>query len=258
MTDFGEVRFVNVYGRAAQGFRAPSIQGRIMFCADFEGGTNPATNCVTTADTESNLSFEIGVKSDLSDIFRVNATLYYYDYSDYQTFVAIPPGATSPNPQVGNSDATAMGGEVELFITPNDNLDILLGFAFMDTEVELVEAGAVPIEDAELPNAPGTSANYLFRYAWPMSSNEIAFQFDGAYYGDQFLEVTNGPGTEQESYNVSNVRLTYSTDRFAVSVWSKNVFDELYKAYSLDLGLLGATSYYAPPRTSGVTLEAFF
>jgi iron complex outermembrane receptor protein len=239
-----------------------STQGFISWNRGIKGGNWTLSSAVSpdrfTHKEEVLNAFEIGVKSDVSDSLRVNATAFYYDYQDYQNFIALPPGANSPNPQVGNSDATASGLEAELFITPNDNLDILLGFAFMDSEVELVEAGAVPIENAELPNAPGTSANYLFRYAWPLQSNEIAFQFDGAYYGDQFLEVTNGPGTEQEAYNVSNVRLTYSTERFSVSLWSKNVFDEEYKAYSLDLGVLGATSYYAPPRTSGVTFDVSF
>ena len=54
---------VNIYGRVATGFRAPSIQGRILFCADFEGGLNPATNCVTIADEETILSFELGAKT---------------------------------------------------------------------------------------------------------------------------------------------------------------------------------------------------
>ncbi|MGA0104086.1 MAG: TonB-dependent receptor, partial [Steroidobacteraceae bacterium] len=88
--------------------------------------------------------------------------------------------------------------------------------------------------------------------------SELVFVFDGAYYDDQFLEVTNGPGTLQEAYNVSNVKLTWRSGNWAVSAWSKNVFDETYKAYSLDLGILGATTFYAPPRTSGVTLEVNF
>ena len=203
-------------------------------------------------------AFEIGVKSDVNDMLRVNATVYYYDYQDYQTFVAIPPGAVSPNPQVGNSDATAAGAEVELFITPTENLDVLLGFAFSDSEVESVEAGANPVLNAELPNAPDLSANYLVRYAVPLSQSELSFQLDGAYYGDQFLEVTNGMGTIQDAYNVSNIRVTWSNDRYSITAWSKNVFDELYKAYSLDLGVLGATTYYAPPRTTGVTLSVDF
>ncbi|MGI9233734.1 MAG: TonB-dependent receptor [Woeseiaceae bacterium] len=203
-------------------------------------------------------SYEIGIKSDVSDTLRINATAYYYDYEDYQTFVAIPPGAVSPNPQIGSSDATASGAEVELFITPTDNLDVLLGFALSETEVDEVEAGGTPIVNAEFPSAPSLSTNYMIRYAQPLSQNELAFQLDGAYFREQFLEVTNGPGTLQEAYNVSNVSVTYSTDRFSVSLWSKNVFDERYKVYSLDLGVLGATTYYAPPRTSGISLKAFF
>ncbi|MDH3532825.1 MAG: TonB-dependent receptor [Gammaproteobacteria bacterium] len=239
-----------------------TTQGFISWNRGIKGGNWTLSSGVSpdrfTHKEEVLNAYEIGVKSDVSDTFRINATLYYYDYQDYQTFVAIPPGGTSPNPQVGNSDATASGAEAELFITPTDNLDILLGLAFSDSKVDQVEAGANPIIDAELPSAPSTSANYLVRYTLPMNQNELAFQLDGAYYGEQFLEVTNGPGTIQESFNVSNVSLTYSTERFAVTLWSKNVFDELYKAYSLDLGFLGATTYYAPPRTSGITLEAFF
>lgn len=203
-------------------------------------------------------AFEIGIKSDVTDTFRVNATVYYYDYQDYQTFVAIPPGAFSPNPQVGNSDATALGGEAELFFTPTDDWDIMLGLAFSDSEVDQVESGASPIVDAEMPNAPNASVNYLFRYTPIAGTGELVLQADGVYYDDQFLEVTNGPGTVQEAYNVTNLRVGWRTDRYAISVWSKNVFDERYKAYSLDLGFLGATTYYAPPRTTGVTLEAFF
>lgn len=203
-------------------------------------------------------AYEIGIKSDVSDKFRVNATLYYYDYEDYQTFVAIPPGAVSPNPQVGNSDATAAGGEIELFITPAPDWDIMLGASLADSEVEQVEAGANPIINAEFPNAPNTSVNYLLRWSPTVGQGELMAQVDGAYYGDQFLEVTNGLGTIQDAYNVTNVRLGWRNDRFGASIWSKNVFDERYKAYSLDLGVLGATTYYAPPRTVGVTLEAFF
>ena len=58
---------VNFYGRVGTGFRAPSIQGRILFCADFEGGTNPATNCVSVADEEKIPSFEVGLKTEIAD-----------------------------------------------------------------------------------------------------------------------------------------------------------------------------------------------
>lgn len=209
-------------------------------------------------DEEVLNAIEVGFKADISPTVRVNATAYYYDYQDYQNFVAIPPDSISPNPQVGNSDVTAFGAELELFLVPTDNLDILLGIALSDSEVDQVDAGDSPILNAELPNAPSFSANYLVRYAIPLSNSEVVLQFDGAVYGDQFLEVTNGPGTAQESYNVSNASVSWRNDNWSVTAWGKNVFDEEYRVYSLDLGTLGATTFYAPPITGGVTVRYGF
>ncbi|MFZ9967012.1 MAG: TonB-dependent receptor, partial [Steroidobacteraceae bacterium] len=239
-----------------------STQGFIAWNRGIKGGNWTLASAVSpdrfTHKEEVLNSYEIGVKSDLSESVRLNATVYYYDYKDYQNFVAIPPDSVSPNPQVGNSDVKAVGGEVELFLKPADRWDIGLGLTFENSEVDEVNAGSAPIRNAELPNAPNLSANYLLRYAQPVGGSELVFVFDGAYYDDQFLEVTNGPGTLQKAYNVSNVKLTWKSGNWAVSAWSKNVFDETYKAYSLDLGILGATTFYAPPRTSGVTLEVNF
>ena len=198
------------------------------------------------------------IKTELTKDTRLNATTYYYDYTDYQTFVAIPPGEVSPNPQIGNSDATAYGAEFELVSSVTDNLDVLLGLAFSNSEVEEIQAGGVPVTNAEFPNAPSVSGNYLVRYYTELGENEIVFQFDGAYYGDQFLEVTNGPGTVQEAYNISNLSVTYQTENWTISLASKNVFDKIYKAYSLDLGVLGATTYYAPPRTTNLSVKYQF
>lgn len=203
-------------------------------------------------------SLETGIKTELTDDTRLNATLYYYDYTDYQTFVAIPAGEVSPNPQIGNSDATAYGAEFEIVSSVTDNLDVLVGIALSNSEVEEIQAGESPVINAEFPNAPSVSGNYLIRYYTEFADNEVIFQFDGAYYGDQFLEVTNGQGTVQEAYNISNLSVTYQTDDWTFSLASKNVFDKIYKAYSLDLGALGATTYYAPPRTTNFSVKYQF
>lgn len=204
-------------------------------------------------------SYEVGFKSDFNTV-RLNGTFYYYDYSDYQAF-SLAGGA----PLVSNSDARAFGGELELFWSPNENWDVVLGGAYSDSKVDAIFGansvvgggglGVANIIDAEFPNAPSYSGNYLVRYNWNMAGGNVAIQIDGAFYDDQFLEVTNGSGTVQESYNVSNARLTYTPDseRFSVTGWVKNFTDEEYKVYSLDLGDLGATTYYAAPITYGIT-----
>jgi iron complex outermembrane receptor protein len=208
-------------------------------------------------------SYEAGFKSDFENA-RLNATVYYYDYEDYQAFSLAGGG-----PFIGNSDASSVGGEIELFLYPTERLDIILGTAFIDSTVDrvagansVVGGGTSPndILDAEFPNAPKLSFNYLFRYNFDALGGNLAAQIDGVWNDDLFLVVTNGSGTLQKSYNVSNARLTYTSgsDRFTVSGWVRNFTDETYKQYTLDLGDLGATSYYAPPIMYGLTARIAF
>ena len=213
-------------------------------------------------DEEILWSYEAGFKTG-GDRYRFNATVYYYDYEDYQAFSLAGGG-----PFIGNTDATSFGAEAEFFWYPNENIDIILGAAFIDSEVDIVKGAnsllgagtGADILDAEFPNAPALSFNYLLRYNLYVGSGNLAFQVDGVWNDDQFLEVTNGLGTVQKSYNVSNARVTYTgaNDRYSVTGWVKNFTDETYKVYSLDLGVLGATTYYAPPVTYGVTARVSF
>ena len=65
---------INVYARIAKGYRAPAIQGRILFDRD-----------VTTADSEHTMSYEAGIKTVLFDRkLRFNLTGYYFKTKDLQ------------------------------------------------------------------------------------------------------------------------------------------------------------------------------
>jgi iron complex outermembrane receptor protein len=116
------------------------------------------------------------------------------------------------------------------------------------------------LNGVEMPNAPSLSLNYLVRYNMDIGNNNLAFQVDGVYYGDQYLEVTNGGAALQEAYNVYNVSATWTAmdEALAVKLWMKNAGDEVYKVYALDLGILGGTVTYAPPRWWGATVSYKF
>lgn len=204
-------------------------------------------------DEETLHSFEVGVKTEVGGIARINATAFYYDYEDYQSFSLI--GLT---PQVSNTDATVYGGEVEVFLTPSVNWDIILGASFLSSEIdEVFDANGGGIANNELPNAPGYSFNFLGRYNWDMMGGNMAVQLDGAAYDDQFLEVTNSEVSQEDAYSVWNANVSYTSQNEAwrVTAFVKNLTDEEYRIYNLDLGVLGSTSFYAPPRWSGVTLN---
>ena len=59
----------------------------------------------------------------------------------------------------------------------------------------------------------------------------------------------------QPAYNVANLSLSWTdaSERFNITLWGKNVFGKEYRAYTLNLGILGTTSYYAPPASYGAT-----
>jgi len=221
-------------------------------------------------DEEVLHSYEIGMKTESSDgLLRFNATAFYYDYEDYQAFTF-----SDATPSVANADATNLGAEFELFLSPNDHWDIMLGLSYMDSEVDGVQTPQQQVtpmgftvdwpvdilNGVELPNAPSYSLNYLFRYNWDVLGGNAAIQLDGAYYDDQYLEVTNGGGALQEAYGVANANISWTSedDSWQVKAWVKNLADETYKLYNLDLGILGSTAFYAPPRWYGVTVNHKF
>lgn len=233
-------------------------------------------------DEEVLSSYEIGFKwTGAGGDVQLNGAGFYYDYDDYQAFAIV--GGTL---QVSNSDASAHGGELELFWTPSDAWSIALGGTYEESSVDAVLAAGEQfgpelfpgapdvgpctniggaffcdfpedvVRDAELPNAPRFSLNYVVRYDFAALNGDIALQTDGVYYDDQYLEVTNGLSSLQPAYGVANVSATWTgpSDRVEVQLFGKNLFDEEYRTYTLNLGVLGTTSVFAPTATWGVRL----
>lgn len=202
-------------------------------------------------------AYEVGLKTDLwHGLARLNTSAFYYDYDDYQAFSII--GLT---PQVTNSDARATGGEIEFIMVPTEGLDLRLGAAIIDSEVDAVPDVFGGTVKAEFPTAPSLSLNWLARYEWPAFSGVMAAQVDGNWNDDQFLEGTNSNVSFEDAYAVWNARLAYTTgdDRLQLAVWAKNLSDEEYRIYNLDLGLLGfIEQVFAPPRQVGVTASLYW
>lgn len=231
-------------------------------------------------------SIEGGFKTALlGRTLRINGTVFHYMYKDYQAF-SLAGGV----PHIYNSDARSTGAELETFWSPSRHFDAVMGATWQISHVDSIPAtgqqtvpvGVTPdgsqyctnqgngfllcnypqanITGAKLPNAPRFSVNYLLRYNIDLAAGNVAAQVDGVWYDKQFLEVTNGLSSLQNAYNVSNVSLTYTHRETGIALtgWVKNVFDRAYRAYALNLGVLGTTSVYAPPRTYGATLRVPF
>jgi iron complex outermembrane receptor protein len=195
-------------------------------------------------------AFEMGFKSDYLDgLMRLNGAIYYYDYKDYQAFFI-----TGIDTITFNTDAESVGGELELQASPVDGLDILLGAAYNDINVEL------PGGDVPSVKSPEWNLNALVRYEWPMFGGSMALQGDIVYIDEHIFALTGAETVTEDGYSVANVSVSYTTSdqNWQVTGFIDNVGDEEYLVQTFDLSgtdVFGITEqYYGRPRWWGVSL----
>jgi len=202
-------------------------------------------------DPEQLDAFEVGFKSTLADgLVRFNGAAYYYDYSDYQAFFIVGIDTIT-----FNTDAESMGGELELQASLFDGLDILLGAAYNDIDVDIGNDTVASVQ------SPEWNLNALVRYEWPMFGGYMAIQGDIVYRSEHYFALTGLETVEEDGYTVSNASLTYTSDNQAwqVSAFVKNLTDEEYLVQTFDLSgldVFGMTEqYYGRPQWWGVSLK---
>ncbi|HEU0310313.1 MAG TPA: TonB-dependent receptor, partial [Sphingomicrobium sp.] len=114
---------VNVYARIAKGYRAPAIQGRILF-----------DRTVTTADSENTMSYEAGVKTVLFDRrLRFNLTGYFFKTKDIQ--LSAVGGQTNANLLLNADKVKGSGFEAELEARPLTGLTLTSGLSYNKTKI---------------------------------------------------------------------------------------------------------------------------
>ena len=124
----------NFYGRVATGFRAPSIQGRLLF-GDIDLGRRVGERCCP---------YEAGVKADLWDKrARLSASRVFHYTVDDQQLTAVG-GATNFNTLINAEETEGQGFELDFEAYLTDNLLVTLGASYNDTEIndpDLVDPG---------------------------------------------------------------------------------------------------------------------
>ena len=255
----------NVYGRIAKGFRGPSIQGRLVF-----GDT------VSVADSESVISYEAGVKSDLiPDVVRANASVFYYVVNDQQLTIV---GGLNNTVALFNADeGEGYGFEAEVEAAPIANLLLTGGLSYNHTEIKddvLVAPGCgapCTVLDPEVyddagnflgynisgnafPNAPEWIANFTARYAIPVKGGEFFGYTDWAYKGETNFFLYDSIEFGEEGYWEGGLRLGYKSDRgYEAALFARNILDEEVLEGAIDFNNL--TGFVNEPRIIGVEVS---
>ncbi len=175
---------INLYTRAASGFRAPSIQGRNLA---FGSG-------YSTARSETVQSFEGGFKALLADhTLKLNADVFQY-YVHNMQFSAVGGAA------VGNSiillnakGGEAHGLEADAEWVPSDNWDFTLGASWTRTAIRdpnlavgtcaqctttsPIVGGFAQVNNNPFPQAPDFLVSASAKYTYPLSDGSSLFAF---------------------------------------------------------------------------------
>jgi iron complex outermembrane receptor protein len=256
---------LNFYGRVATGFRPPSIQGRILFAPDTEGGANPATNGLSIADTEEILSGEVGFKSELMNRrLRLNSTVFMYEV-DGQQITAV--GGQFNTSTLLNVDKTeAYGFETDINFAPTVSTLLTFGASYNHTEIKdenltVAACGGgctvtdptsgtlVFVDGNSLPHAPEWILNGIFDYRRPVGTGQLVASVDAAYSSDKQFFLYESEEFHSDSFELG-ARLGYMFSNYEVALFARNLTDEVVVQNGIDFNnLTGMTN---DPRMVGV------
>ncbi|WP_337244536.1 TonB-dependent receptor [Luteimonas sp. gir] len=258
---------VNVYGRVAKGFRAPSIQGRLAF-----GG-------ISVADSEEVISYEVGIKADLWDRRgRIGFNLFRYNV-DGQQLIAVG-GATNQAILLNADKSIGQGVELDLQAWLTDTLLVTWGTSYNDTEIRdpnlavAICGGGCTVTDPTvvidgqtfarvdgnaLPQAPKWIHNLTARWGVPVGDDaEFYVYTDWAYRGQVNFFLYESPEFRGRSTLEGGLRVgtNWNQGRYDLAVFGRNITDSTRIVGGIDFNNL--TGFVNEPRTWGVEFMAKF
>lgn len=253
---FGVTDDAQIYARAASGFRAPTIQDRIQDDV-----------AVTTADSETILSFEIGYKA-LWDRVRFNAAAFHYTIDDMQ-LVAVG-GASNSTSLLNANEGVGYGIEVELDFAATDNLILSGGYGYNKTEVNdatlsvpggplvtvldpLDGNGFALIDGNPFQHAPEWTLNFEVDWSVPLASgNELYLFTDWKVRGEtqDFLYESIEFATDTQFEGGMRFGFRNIDSNYEVGLFARNITDEDNVVGGIDFA--NNTGYVNEPRIWGV------
>jgi iron complex outermembrane recepter protein len=226
-------------------------------------------------EPESIWSYEIGSKWTSKDRrFRLNAAAFVYDYTDLQVELPSPNGAQVA---VENAaDARVVGLEVDAAARLENGLSVDLAVSWLPTAEYENYVSADPLRPGpprdlsgnRLTRAPEVSTSLGLEYRRTLGDlGEASLRVDWSWRStvefSQFgSDPANGrPFTDQPAYHLVNasIRWTDQADRISVSIYGRNLGDELYRS---GIQVLATdpliAQFYGPPRTVGAVVSTRF
>jgi iron complex outermembrane recepter protein len=273
---------INLYARAATGFRASSIQSASAF------------NGKSVADPETNTSIEAGIKADLFDRrARLNFGVFHYTVKDLQ--LTAVGGSANANILLNAKKATGSGFELDLQALLTNNLMVSVGVGYNDTKIKdsgLVVSACGTQQNAPnpqanctildphvyeqdpvtgdwtakaningnpLPQAPKTTVNFTLRYSQPMASGaELYVLTDWVYRSKINFFLYESREFTGKALTEGGIRVGYlwGNGKYEAALFGRNITNQIRIVGGIDFNNL--TGFINEPRTWGAQFRAQF
>ena len=259
---------LNLFARIAQGYRGPSIQGRIA-----------TSNVVTTADSETVMSYEVGLKSRLWEgRARLNATAYIYEVSDPQ-FTAIG-GEGNFNQLINADKGEGYGIEIDGEVYLGAGFNLTGGFAWNHTEIKdsnllvafcgagctvtdpIVNVGTTRranINGNPFPQAPEYTANIALDWVHTLAGGaELFASTDWVLQKNFNLFLYESVEFQQDTAFERGARAGWRAPELGLeaALYVRNITDEANVIGAIDFNNL--TAFVNEPRTFGIQVTKRF
>jgi len=204
-------------------------------------------------------TFEVGLKSTwLDQRLRANMNYFYYNYTDLQVPKTTTGAGGAPAITTLNAaQATVQGFEFDGSLSVTDELAWHLGYAYLDaTYDDYAFNAALDYSGNRMVRSPKHTINSTLEYAHPVANGLLRIRGDVSWTDKYFFEADEGltPGTDQKAYALFNVSASYGFGPWTVSVWGKNLSDEVYRTTTLSFGAF-TMEYLSLPRTYGASIR---
>jgi iron complex outermembrane receptor protein len=256
----------NVYGRVANGFRAPSIQGRNIAFFD--------ANPFSVAQSETILSTEVGFKSTLGERVRLNGAVYYYTIDDMQ--LSAIGGNGNSNVLVNADKGVGMGVDFDTEILLGDYFVVTFGGSWNDTEIDdsslrtaicaqctvldpIDAEGRALLDGNPFPQAPEYMINATARYGVPVNGDdELYVLADYVGQGDTNFFLYESAEYHSGDIFEAGLRAGYIANggQWELSAFARNITDEENLKGGIDFNNL--TGFVNEPRIFGLNFRLNF
>ena len=227
------------------------------------GGVNQFSENHKTFNPEYSFTTELGFKGKFfNNLLRGDITAFYTNYEDQQVFnVTDPATFTAAKMNLGNSYSYGAEFDTQFLVSKNLAVDASAGYLKTEITDFKVKAGfpakEVDYSGKRQPYAPvvNTSLGILYRTYFSDDlklSSYVDYQHQTTVYFDYDNKLY------QPAYGLLNANIDLSYKNYTLTLWTKNLTNEVYYSYGYSMLNVYNFASYGLPRTFGASISATF